>query len=418
MLEGSYITDGGDRERNPMAFDGSMEHFRRVLDEIRGGGMWKEERFLTTPQRPRLDLRPDRAAEPRPALNLCANNYLGLADHPEVIDAACRATRDHGFGMSSVRFICGTHELHRRLEDALSAFLGAEDTILYTSCFDANGGLFETVLGPEDVVLTDELNHASIIDGIRLSKARRRIFKHSDTDDLRAGLEEAAGARARLIATDGVFSMHGDLARLREICDLADAHRALVMVDDSHATGFIGKRGRGTPERFDVAGRVDVVTSTLGKALGGGVGGFTAGRREIIALLRQRSRPYLFSNSLPPGIAAGALKALEIVDREPERIERLRANTTFFREAIAARGFRIAPGDHPIVPIVLGEEKKTVEMAAELFRQGVFVVGFTYPVVPRGQARIRVQLSAAHEREDLERAVGLFAEVGKRLGLV
>jgi glycine C-acetyltransferase len=401
-----------------MVFDAAREHFRGILDEIRGSGMWKEERFLTTAQRPRLELRPDRAAAPRPALNLCANNYLGLADHPEVIDAACRATRDHGYGMSSVRFICGTHDLHRRLEEALSAFLGAEDTILYTSCFDANRGLFETLLGAEDAVLTDELNHASIIDGIRLAKARRRIFKHSDMDDLRAGLGEAAGARVRLIATDGVFSMHGDLARLREICDLADAHGALVMVDDSHATGFIGRRGRGTPERFDVADRVDVITSTLGKALGGGVGGFTAGRRELVALLRQRSRPYLFSNSLPPGIAAGALKAIEIVEREPERIERLRANTAFFREAMPARGFRIAPGEHPIVPIVLGDEKRTVDLASELFRRGVFVVGFTYPVVPRGQARIRVQLSAAHEREDLARAVDLFAEAGGRLGLV
>jgi glycine C-acetyltransferase len=401
-----------------MAFDVWREHFRRVLDEIRASGMWKEERYLTTPQRPRLELRPDRDSGSRPALNLCANNYLGLADHPEIIEAACRATRDHGYGMSSVRFICGTHELHRRLETTVSTFLGMEDSILYTSCFDANGGLFEAILGAEDAVLTDELNHASIIDGIRLSKARRRIFKHSDMDDLRAGLEETAGARARLIATDGAFSMHGDLAKLREICDLADRERALVMVDDSHATGFIGERGRGTPERFGVEGRVDVLTSTFGKALGGGVGGFTAGRREIIALLRQRSRPYLFSNALPPGISAGTLKALEIVEREPGRIERLRANTTFFREAIAAKGFRIAPGDHPIVPIVLGDEKRTVEMASELFGRGVFVVGFTYPVVPRGEARIRVQLSAAHERADLARAVDLFAEVGGKLGLV
>jgi glycine C-acetyltransferase len=392
--------------------------YAQVLADIRASGMWKEERYITTPQRSRIELTEDLTGPAQPALNLCANNYLGLADHPEVIAAARSALEEHGFGMASVRFICGTQDLHRRLEEAISRFLGTEDTILYTSCFDANGGLFETLLGPDDAILTDELNHASIIDGVRLARARRRIYKHSDLDDLRAGLAENAGARVRLIATDGAFSMHGDLARLPEICALAREHRALLMVDDSHATGVLGARGRGTPEHFGVAGEVDIVTGTLGKALGGGVGGFTAGRAPLIALLRQRSRPYLFSNSLAPAIAGGALAALAIVEREPERLGRLRENTRFFREAMAAKGFRIAPGEHPIVPILIGDEQRTVAMARELFRRGLYVVGFTYPVVPRGQARIRVQLSSEHRREDLERAVETFAAVGKELGLM
>ncbi|MBI4606143.1 MAG: glycine C-acetyltransferase [Planctomycetes bacterium] len=400
-----------------MSFEPYRQRFRAALKEIEEAGMWKREREITTAQRPRLSLREPGGA-PRLTLNLCANNYLGLADHPEVIEAACRAAREHGFGMASVRFICGTQDLHRELEARISRFLGTEDTILYGSCFDANGGLFETLLGPEDAILTDELNHASIIDGVRLAKAKRRIFKHSDMADLRAGLEEHRSARGRLIVTDGVFSMHGDLARLPEICGLAEEHGALVVVDDSHATGLVGPTGRGTPERFGVQGRVDVVTSTLGKALGGGSGGFASGRAELIALLRQRSRPYLFSNSVAPPIAGGALKALDILEREPERVERLRASTRRFREAMTGAGFSIAPGEHPIVPIVIGDERKTAAMAEDLFRRGVLAVGFTYPVVPKGQARIRVQVSAAHTPEDLDHAVRCFVEAARAVGVL
>jgi glycine C-acetyltransferase len=401
-----------------MSFDPYRELYRGVLEEIRRSGTWKRELSITTAQGPRLEARDDPGSPPRPMLNLCANNYLGLAAHPAVIEAACRATKEHGFGMASVRFICGTHDIHRELERALSAFLGTDDTILYSSCFDANGALFETLLGAEDVILTDELNHASIIDGVRLSKARRSIYRHSDMGHLREGLAGAGGARVRLIVTDGVFSMHGDLARLDAICDLADEHRALVVVDDSHATGVVGASGRGTPEHWGVEARVDLVTSTLGKALGGGTGGFATGRAELVTLLRQRSRPYLFSNSVTPATAGAALEVLAIIRREPERLARLRENTRFFREAMAARGFRIAPGEHPIVPIVLGDEKRTVAVAEELNRRGLFVVGFTYPVVPKGEARIRVQLSAAHDRGDLERAVTAFAEVARGAGLV
>jgi glycine C-acetyltransferase len=408
-----------------MSFDSYRQLYAQVLNEIRDAGMWKRERVIITPQRPRLGLTDltemhagGHPAGQRPCLNLCANNYLGLAGHPEVIEAACRAAQEHGFGMASVRFICGTQDIHRQLEEALSRFLGTDDAILYSSCFDANGGLFETLLGADDVILTDELNHASIIDGVRLAKAKRRIFKHSDMGDLRAGLEESRSARVRLIVTDGVFSMHGDFARLPEICALADEHRALLVVDDSHATGFIGPTGRGTPERFGVRERVDIITSTLGKALGGGSGGFTAGRKEIVSLLRQRSRPYLFSNSVAPPVVGGSLKALEIVEREPERLERLRASTRFFREAMAGKGFSLAPGEHPITPILIGDERLTVRMAEELLGLGILAVGFTYPVVPKGQARIRVQISAAHTREDLEEAVAAFAAAGSRSGVL
>lgn len=401
-----------------MSWENYRDLYRKVLADIREAGMWKEERSIVTPQRPRVELLEPEAPAPKPALNFCANNYLGLADHPEVVEAACAALRERGFGMASVRFICGKQDLHERLEAALTRFLGTEDTVLFGSCFDANGALFEALIGPEDAILTDELNHASIIDGVRLSKAKRRIYKHSDMADLRAGLEEHREARVRLIVTDGVFSMHGDLARLPEICSLAGAHRALVVVDDSHATGVVGATGRGTPELFGVQGSVDLITSTLGKALGGGSGGFASGRAELVALLRQRGRPYLFSNSVPPAIVAGSLKALEILEREPERLEALRENTRFFRGALEERGFRLAPGDHPIVPIVLGDERATLYMAAELFRRGIYVVGFTYPVVPRGQARIRVQVTAAHTREDLERAVAAFEEIGRAAGAV
>jgi glycine C-acetyltransferase len=341
-----------------------------------------------------------------------------LSDHPEVVEAACAAMKARGFGMASVRFICGKQDLHEQLEGEISRFLGTADSILYSSCFDANGALFETLLGSEDAILTDELNHASIIDGVRLSKARRRIYRHSDMADLRAGLEETKDARVRLIATDGVFSMHGDYANLPEICSLAGSYRALVVVDDSHATGFVGSNGRGTPERSGVEASVDLITSTLGKALGGGSGGFASGRAELVTLLRQRSRPYLFSNSLAPPIAAGSLKAVEIARREPQRRERLWGNTKLFRSAMADLGFRMPAGDHPIVPVVLGDERRTTQMAAELYRRGIFVVGFTYPVVPKGQARVRVQISAAHEADDLQRAVAAFGEIGREVGAV
>ncbi len=401
-----------------MAFDAQRARFAAELEAIRASGMWKTEQLITSAQEPRLEVTDDLSIPSRPSLNLCANNYLGLANHPEVIEASCRATREHGFGMASVRFICGTHSLHRSLETELSAFLGTDDTILYSSCFDANAGLFETLLGPEDAIISDELNHASIIDGIRLTKARRRIFRHADMDDLRAALDETREARMQLVVTDGVFSMHGDLAPLPEICDLTDEHGALLVVDDSHATGFLGANGRGTPEHWGVSERVDIITSTLGKALGGASGGFSSGRAEIVELLRQRSRPYLFSNAVAPGILGAARKVLELIAAEPERRETLRENTRYFRDEMAVRGFEIVPGEHPIVPIVLGDEVRTVQMATELNRRGVFVVGFTFPVVPKGSARIRVQVSAAHSREDLSGAIDQFEEVGVKLGVL
>jgi glycine C-acetyltransferase len=401
-----------------MSYTQFAEHYSKILEEIRHAGTWKVERTIVTPQRPRIEIRDGSSGTSRPILNLCANNYLGLADHPAVIDAASRALRERGFGMASVRFICGKQDIHEELEAAVSRFLGADDTILYGSCFDANGALFEALLGPEDAILTDELNHASIIDGVRLAKAKRRIYKHSDMKDLDLGLAEHGSAGVRLIVSDGVFSMHGDVARLPEICALARRYGALVVVDDSHSTGVLGKTGRGTAEHFELAGEVDVTTGTFGKALGGGAGGFAAGRRELVALLRQRSRPYLFSNSLPPVIAAGSLKALALLDEEGWRIERLRENTLYFRGAMESRGFRIAQGIHPIVPILLGDEARTVDAARRLYERGIHAVGFTYPVVPRGQARIRVQISAAHDREDLDRALDAFEAVGRELGFI
>ncbi|HSR67793.1 MAG TPA: glycine C-acetyltransferase [Acidobacteriota bacterium] len=382
------------------------------LDSIRESGLYKEERIITSAQGARVETKQG------PAVNLCANNYLGLANHPEVVEAAQDALDSHGFGMSSVRFICGTQDLHKELEARISDFLGTEDTILYPSCFDANGGLFEVLLGPEDCVISDALNHASIIDGVRLCKAQRRIYKHADMDDLRGQLEEAQGARIRLIASDGVFSMHGDLAPLPEICDLAEDYDALVMIDECHATGFLGETGRGTPEHFGLEDRIDIITGTLGKALGGASGGFTSARREIVGLLRQRSRPYLFSNTVAPSVAAGSLKALEIVEEEPRLVRRLQENTRYFRERMTEAGFEIQPGIHPIVPIMLGDEKRTVEMAGRLNRQGIFVVGFSYPVVPKGEARIRVQISAAHSRADLDRAIETFTAVGRDLAVI
>ncbi len=382
------------------------------LQSIRDAGLYKGERILSGEQSARVQV-----GEGRPVLNLCANNYLGLASHPEVVHAAHEALDRWGYGLSSVRFICGTQQIHKRLEQRLSEFLGTDDTILYGSCFDANGGLFETLLEAEDAVISDELNHASIIDGIRLSKAQRFRYRNGDMADLEAKLKEAAGARRRLIATDGVFSMDGYIARLPEICDLAERHQAMVMVDDSHAVGFMGKNGRGTHEHHSVLGRVDILTGTLGKALGGASGGYTSGRREIVELLRQRSRPYLFSNSVAPPIVGASLQVLELLTRSPELRDRLRVNTKFFRERMAALGFQILPGEHPIVPVMLGDAVLAGQMAERLLAKGVYVIAFSYPVVPQGKARIRVQVSAAHSRADLEFAIEQFAAVKEELGV-
>jgi glycine C-acetyltransferase len=374
------------------------------LRQIRAAGLEKSERILTTPQRAHIGVR----GGDREVLNLCANNYLGLADHPDVIAAAHAALDEWGFGLASVRFICGTQEIHTRLEDALTRFLGTEDTILYSSCFDANGGLFDVLLAEEDAVISDELNHASIIDGIRLSKARRLRYRNNDMDDLEAQLKDAAGARRRLIATDGVFSMDGYLANLPTICDLAERNDALVMVDDSHAVGFMGRSGRGTHEYHDVMSRVDVLTGTLGKAMGGASGGYVSGRKEIVELLRQRSRPYLFSNTVAPAVVAGSLKAIELLEGSTELRDRLEANTRFFRSQMTAAGLDILPGEHPIVPLMIGDAALASQVADAMLAHGVYVIGFSYPVVPKGKARIRAQVSAAHTREDLEVAVTAF----------
>ena len=373
------------------------------LTEIRAAGLFKAERVLASPQDAHV-----RVSGGREVVNLCANNYLGLADHPAVIAAAREALERWGFGMASVRFICGTQEIHKQLEQRLSAFLGTEDTILFSSCFDANGGLFETLLGTEDVVISDALNHASIIDGIRLCRARRLRYANSDMDELAARLREADGARRILIATDGVFSMDGYVARLAEICELAERHGAMVMVDDSHAVGFVGPGGRGTPELHGVRDRVDILTGTLGKALGGASGGYVSGRAEIVALLRQRSRPYLFSNSVAPPIAAAGIAALDLLESGAQLRERLRANTALFRARMTAEQFDVLPGEHPIVPVMYFEATAAVQAAERMLERGVYVIPFSYPVVPKGQARIRTQVSAAHTTEDLERAVSAF----------
>ena len=392
---------------------GSMkQHLAGQLEEIRAAGTWKHERVITSPQEARI-----RVGDGPPVLNLCANNYLGLATHPAVVQAAREALDRWGYGLSSVRFICGTQSVHKQLEAKLGEFLGTEDTILYSSCFDANGGLFETLLGPEDAVISDELNHASIIDGVRLCKAQRFRYLNNNMEDLEAKLKEARNARFRLVASDGVFSMDGTIANLRAICDLAEKHDALVMVDDSHAVGFIGKHGRGTHEFHDVRGRVDILTGTLGKALGGASGGYTSGRKEIIELLRQRSRPYLFSNSLAPPIAAASLKVLELLSESTAWRDKLEVNTRFFREGMTRLGFEILPGTHPIVPIMLGDAALATTVADAMLVKGVYVIGFSFPVVPKGKARIRTQISAAHSREDLESAIGKFAEVKRELGL-
>jgi glycine C-acetyltransferase len=385
-----------------------LKHLDAGLADIRAAGTFKSERVIASPQGTHV-----RVADGRLILNLCANNYLGLAQHPEVRAAANEGLDRWGYGMASVRFICGTQSIHKQLEAKLSEFLGTEDTILYSSCFDANGGLFETLLGPEDVIISDELNHASIIDGIRLCKARRLRYKNNDMADLEARLEEASGARFKLIATDGVFSMDGYIANLQTICDLADKHGALVMTDDSHAVGFMGAHGRGTHEHCGVMGRVDIITGTLGKALGGASGGYTSGRREIIEMLRQRSRPYLFSNTLCPGIAAASLKVLELITESTDLRDKLEANTRFFREAMTHAGFDILPGEHPIVPIMFGDATMAAGFAEKMLAKGVYVIPFSYPVVPLGKARIRTQISAAHDRADLEMAVAGFAEVAR-----
>ena len=395
-----------------MAFGSLKRVIDKQLAEIRSAGLYKAERQILGPQGSEI-----RVAQGE-VLNLCANNYLGLANHPDVRHAAAEGLRLYGYGMASVRFICGTQDLHKRLEQALTTFLGTGDTILYSSCFDANTGLFETLLDERDAVISDALNHASLIDGIRLCKAKRLRFAHSDMTELEVVLKEAAGCRLRLIATDGVFSMDGDLARLNAIVELADRYDAAIVVDDSHATGVLGKSGRGTPDHFGVADRVDLLTSTLGKSLGGGSGGFTSGRPEIIELLRQRSRPYLFSNSLPPVITAAALQALKLTAQGESLRAALRENTTFFRAQLDALGLTVVPGDHPIIPIMLGEAALATRMADRLLEEGVYVVGFSYPVVPKGQARIRVQMSAAHTREQLERAARAFAVVGRELGVI
>ena len=382
------------------------------LEEIRGAGLYKEERVIETAQAAKVGVGRD-----EPVLNLCSNNYLGLASHPGVIAAARDALDEWGYGLASVRFICGTQKIHKQLEDKLTDFLGTEDTILYTSCFDANGGLFETLLGPGDAVISDELNHASIIDGVRLCKAKRFRYKNNDMADLEAQLIEAKGARRILVVTDGVFSMDGYLANLPAICDLAEAHGALVMVDDSHAVGFMGARGRGTHEHYNVMDRIDILTGTLGKALGGASGGYTSGRAEIIEFLRQRSRPYLFSNTVAPSIVAASIKAVDLLNSSTELRDQLEDNTKFFREQMAGTGFEILPGEHPIAPIMLGDAALAAQVADAMLEKGVYVIGFSYPVVPQGKARIRTQISAAHTREDLEFAIAKFGEVKNEMGI-
>ncbi|MEM9490581.1 MAG: glycine C-acetyltransferase [Myxococcota bacterium] len=393
-------------------FQQARAHFQTTLSEIRESGLWKDERIIESPQGAEISV------GEHEVLNFCANNYLGLSSHPAVVAAARAALDERGYGLSSVRFICGTQDRHKELERSLSKFLGTDDTILYTSCFDANGGLFETLLGPDDAILSDALNHASIIDGIRLCKAKRMRYAHDDLDDLESKLKEAQSARIRLIATDGVFSMDGDIARISAICDLAERYGAMVMVDDSHATGFVGKTGRGTHEHRACMDRVDIITSTLGKALGGASGGFTTGHQEIIDLLRNRSRPYLFSNTLAPPIVAGSLAAIALLTESTELRDKLERNTTRFRTGMSEAGFAIRPGEHPIVPIMLGEARLAVEFARNLLDEGIYVIGFSYPVVPKGAARIRVQLSAAHSDQDIDRAIAAFTKIGTQLGVV
>ncbi len=393
-------------------FSKMKSYLQQEINTIKDDGLFKDERIIVSPQDANIEV-----LGGKKVLNLCANNYLGLASHPEIIEAARSSYDDWGYGLSSVRFICGTQEIHKTLENKLTEFLKTEDTILYTSCFDANGGLFETLLSAEDAVISDELNHASIIDGIRLCKAQRFRYKNNDMADLEERLKEASNARFRLIATDGVFSMDGYIANLKGICDLAEKYDALVMVDDSHAVGFMGKNGRGTHEYNDVIGRVDIITGTLGKALGGASGGYTSGRKEIVDILRQRSRPYLFSNTVAPSIIKASIKVIELLSTSDNLRVKLHENTSFFRQEMSKLGFNILPGTHPIVPVMLGDAKLAKEMAARLLNKGVYVIGFSFPVVPKDKARIRTQISAAHSREDLEFAVRMFAEVKEELGI-
>jgi len=398
-------------------FDSAKKVYEKTLTEIREAGLYKSERIIKTPQGAAIRASEGQGQE-REVLNFCANNYLGLSSHPAVIQAAKRAIDSHGFGLSSVRFICGTQDLHKKLENTISRFFGTEDTILYSSCFDANAGLFETLLGEEDAIISDALNHASIIDGIRLCKAERHRYPNGDMEALEKALQATQNKRLRLVATDGVFSMDGYLAKLDVICDLAEKYDAMVMVDDSHATGFIGPTGRGTPEHYGVMHRIDVLTSTLGKALGGASGGFTTGRREIIDLLRQRSRPYLFSNTVAPAIVGASIEVFELLESTGALREKVMSNAKAFREGMTKAGFTIKEGIHPIAPVMLGDAKLAKDFADALLDEGIYVIGFSYPVVPKGEARIRVQLSAAHDPEHVERAIAAFTKVGKRFGVI
>jgi glycine C-acetyltransferase len=390
-----------------------LRHLHQQTEALHEQGLFKRERIIESPQGAVI-----RVQGGRTVLNFCANNYLGLANHPRVVKAAQAALGRHGYGMASVRFICGTQDVHKELEARLTRFLGTEDTILYSSCFDANGGLFETLLDENDAIISDALNHASIIDGVRLSKAQRLRYANNDMADLAAKLEEAKGARVRLIATDGVFSMDGILANLKAICDLADRHDALVMVDDSHAVGFTGENGRGTHEACGVMNRIDILTGTLGKALGGASGGYVSGRREMVAWLRQRSRPYLFSNTLAPSITAASIEVLDMLQETGDLRQKLRDNAAYFRASMTKLGFKLVPGSHPIIPVMLGDAKLATTLADRLLEEGIYVIGFSFPVVPRGQARIRTQISAAHEREHLDAAIAAFAKVGRELGVI
>lgn len=390
-----------------------LQQLSKQLSELKENGLYKDERVITSPQNHEITV-----SEGKKVLNFCANNYLGLADHPEVIAAAREALDQWGFGLASVRFICGTQTIHKQLESVISKFLGTEDTILFSSCFDANGGLFEAILGPEDAVISDSLNHASIIDGIRLCKAKRFRYHNNDMVDLELRLREAEGSRYKLIATDGVFSMDGTIANLKGICDLAEKYGALVMVDDCHAAGFLGETGRGSPEHCGVQNRIDIITGTLGKALSGGSGGYISGKKEVIEWLRQRARPYLFSNSLAPSIVAASLRAFELVDEKPELRAQLKENSRYFREQMTKLGFHLLPGEHPIIPVMLGDAKLAKLFAEKMLEQGVYVVGFSYPVVPEGKARIRTQMSAAHTKEEIDRAVAAFKSVGESLGII
>jgi len=389
------------------------DDLKKELSSIKEQGLWKDERVIMTPQSADIEVKGGEKV-----INFCANNYLGLSSHPKVIEAAHKTLDRWGYGMSSVRFICGTQDIHKKLEERIAKFLGTEDTILYAACFDANGGVFEPLLDKDCAILTDALNHASVIDGIRLCKAQRYIFKHNDMGDLEEKLKEAKDAKYRIVATDGVFSMDGDIAKLHEIVPLAEKYDALVMIDDAHATGFVGKTGRGSPEYRDVMGRIDIITGTLGKALGGASGGFTSGRKEIVDMLRQRSRPYLFSNTLAPAVVGASIAVFDLLTETTELRDKLEWNTTYFRENMTKAGFDIRPGEHPIVPIMLGDAKLANDMARDLLAEGIYVIGFSYPVVPRGEARIRVQLSAAHDEKHLDRAIEAFTKIGRKYGVV